>query len=72
MELFLLSCAALMLPVALARYLAASRRRRHLDLLRLHDPQLASEIEQAAYTRNAAGLPMRDRSFEKPRHPNHF
>ena len=68
----LLALAALMLPVAVARYWAISRRHKHIDLLRLQDPQLASEIEQAAYTRNPAGLPMRDRSLRRPRRPNHF
>lgn len=72
MWLYLLSIAALSLPVGLARYWALSRRRRHIDLLRQHDPEAASELEQAAYGASPATLPMRDRSFEKPRHPNHF
>jgi len=72
MGLFLLSCAALMLPVAVARYWAISRRHKHIDLLRLQDPQMASEIEQAAYGANPTTLPMHDRSFGKPRRRNHF
>lgn len=68
----LLALAALTLPVAVARYWAISRRQKHIDLLRLQDPQLASEIEQAAYGANPATLPMRDRSFGRPRRRNHF
>jgi hypothetical protein len=63
--------AALMLPVTVARYWAITRRQKHIDQLRLHDPQLASEIEQAAYTRNPAGLPIHLRSRRR-RRPNHF
>jgi hypothetical protein len=58
-------------PLTLARYLSASRQRR-LDDLRRVDPHMASGIEQAYYDANPAALPMRDRSLEKPRHPNHF
>ncbi len=72
MWLYLLCIAALSLPVGVARYWANTRRQRHIDQLRLHDPQLASEIEQAAYTHNPAGLPIHTRSFRKPRRPNHF
>jgi hypothetical protein len=69
--IFFLALAALMVPLALARYLAASKQR-HLDDLRRVDPHMASGIEQVHYSLNPASLPLRDRSFEKPRHPNHF
>jgi hypothetical protein len=65
-------CVALSLPVAVARYWAMSRRQRHIDRLRGHDPELASEIEQAAYGRSPATRPLPERFFDKPRRHNHF
>jgi hypothetical protein len=68
----LVALTALMLPVTVARYWVIARRQRAIDQLRLHDPQLASEIEQAAYTHNQAGLPIHPRSYRRPRRPNDF
>ena len=47
-------------------------RSRRLDGLRRVDPHGASDVEQMLYSPNPANLPMRDRSFEKPRDPNQF
>ncbi len=69
--IFFLACAALSVPLTLARYLSSSRQRR-IDDLRRVDPHMASDIEQVRYGPSNAALPMRDQSFEKPRHPNHF
>jgi hypothetical protein len=64
--MFFFLCAGLMLLI-LARYLASTRQR-SLDLMRQQDPQMASEVEQVAYSRNRAILPLRERAFEKPGH----
>jgi hypothetical protein len=69
--IFFLACAALSVPMTLAGFLSVSRQRR-IDALRRHDPHLASEIEQVYYGINPATLPMRDRAFEKPRHPTQY
>lgn len=62
----------LLLPVAVALTWAMGRVQKSIDGVRRHDPHMASGIEQVAYGGSEAALPMRDRSLEKPRHPNHF
>lgn len=62
----------LLLPVTVAFTWSMGRVRKGMDAARRHDPHMVSGIEQVAYGGSEAALPIRDRSFEKPRHPNHF